>query len=173
MSKGVAFGFLALLGVATPLNAQVFSLSINGTVTGAQTTVVCNSASAADCLTTYPGGTLNEQFLEAFNVSLFTTYLAQGANPFSWGDPRASGLWSGTINNADGYLTGQNLSFIHEDSGCRFGAVGCEYVIARASTFNVVGGIPEPGTWATMLLGFFLVGMVMRTKPARLPAVIQ
>ena len=63
MSKGVAFGFLALLGVATPLNAQVFSLSINGTVTGAQTTVVCNSASAADCLTTYPGGTLNEQFL--------------------------------------------------------------------------------------------------------------
>ena len=173
MSKGVAFGFLALLGVATPLSAQVFNLSINGTVTGSQTTVVCNSSSAPDCLTTYPGGVLNEQFLEAFNVSLFTAYLVQGDNPFSWGDARASGLYSGIINNSGGYLTGQNLSFIQEDSSCRFGAVGCQYVIASASTFNVVGGIPEPGTWATMLLGFFLVGMAMRNKAARLVTVKQ
>ncbi len=173
MFKVLVFGLLALLGVSAPVNAQVFTLSINGTVSGSQTTLVCNSGSAANCLTTYPGGSLTEPFLQAFDVPLFTTSLVQGDNPFSWGDPRANGLWSGTINNADGFLTGQNLSFIQEDSSCRFGAIGCQYVIASASTFNVIGGIPEPGTWATMLLGFFAVGMVMRKKSARSLTVMQ
>lgn len=171
MSKGVAFVFLALLGASAPLSAQLSHLTINGTVTGTQTTVLCDSGSAADCLTTYPGGTLSDQFLAAFDFPLVTTNLVQGDNPFTLGNPRASGFWSGTITNSDGYLTGQNLSFIRESSSCQFGAIGCQVVVASAATFNVVGGIPEPGTWATMLLGFFLLGSVMRKRlacPARL-----
>ena len=164
MFKGVAFVFLGLIAVSTPLKAQLLNLSINGTVTGAQTTVQCNFASAPGCLATYPGGTLSEQFLAVFNFSLPPANLGQGANPFTYGNPRSSGLWSGTIVNTNGFLTGQDLSFIREDSSCMFGAVGCRVVLASATTFNVVGGIPEPGTWATMLLGFFLVGSVLRKQ---------
>ena len=164
MSKGVVFVFLALLGVSTPLSAQSLTLSINGAVTGTQTTVQCSSASTPNCLATYPGGTLSEQFLTAFNFSLPPANLGQGANPFTYGNPRSSGLWSGTIINSNGFLTGQDLSFIREDSSCMFGAVGCRVVLASATAFNVVGGIPEPGTWATMLLGFFLVGSVLRKQ---------
>jgi len=167
MFRGFALVFLALLGVSSPLEAQVFSLSINGTVTGTQATVVCNSASGPSCLSTFPSGSSNEQFLSAFDFFLPPTNLAQGDTAFTFGNPRASGLWSGTISNMNGLLTGQNLSFIREDSSCQFGAIGCRVVIASAATFNVVGGIPEPGTWATMLLGFFLLGSVLRHKPPR------
>ena len=169
MFKGVVFVFLALLGVSTPLKAQLLNLSINGTVTGTQTTVQCNFASAPDCLATYPGGTLSQQFLAAFNFGLPSAVLGEGANAFTYGNPRANGLWSGTIVNSNGYLTGQDLSFIPEDASCMFGALGCRVVLASSATFNVVGGIPEPGTWATMLLGFFLVGSVLRKKPACRP----
>ena len=168
MFKSVVFVFLALLGVSTPLNAQLINLSINGTVTGTQSTVQCNVASTPDCLAIYPGGTLSEQFLAAFNFSLPPANLGQGTNPFTYGNPRSAGLWSGIIVNSNGYLTGQDLSFIREDSSCMFGAVGCRVVLASAATFNVVGGIPEPGTWATMLLGFFLIGAVMRHQPLAL-----
>lgn len=167
MSKGVAFVFFALLCASTPLSAQLSTLTINGTVTGTQSTVFCDSGSAPDCLTTYPGGMLSEQFLAAFDFPLVTTNLVQGDNPFTLGHPRASGFWSGTITNSNGYLTGQNLSFLRESSSCQFGAIGCQVVVASAATFNVVGGIPEPGTWATMLLGFFLLGSAMRTKLTR------
>lgn len=166
MFKGVAFGVVALLGLSAPLNAQMFNLSINGTVTGTQTTVLCDSGSGPSCLATYPGGTSSQQFLAAFDFPLFTTNLVQGENPFEWGNPRASGLWSGTITNSDGYLTGQNLTFIREDSSCRFGTVGCQIVVASAATFNVFS-IPEPGTWAMLLLGFFILGSALRKKPAR------
>lgn len=167
MFKSVVFVFFALLGVSAPLNAQLLTLSINGTVTGTQTTVQCNSASAPDCLAAYPGGTLSQQFFTAFNFSLPPANLGQGANPFSYGNPHSSGLWIGTIFNTNGLLTGQDLSFIREDSSCMFGAVGCRVVLASAATFNVIGGIPEPGTWATMLLGFFIVGSVLRKKSLR------
>lgn len=173
MFKGVLFGLLVLLGLSTPANAQLVTLNINGTVTGSQTTVVCNSGSAPDCLTLNPGGTISEQFLRAFNFSINATSFVEGNNPFSTGDARIDGLWSGIVNNSGGFLTGQNISFIRESSSCRFGAIGCQYVTAGASTFNVVGNIPEPGTWATMLLGFFAVGMAMRKKAVRLHAVAE
>ncbi len=68
MFKGVVFGLLALLGVWAPLNAQVLTLSINGTVTGTQSTVICGSGSAPDCLAMNPSGALNAEFFNAFNL---------------------------------------------------------------------------------------------------------
>ena len=166
MTKGVCLLFL-LIGMASPASAQLVQLSINGTVAGTQSTVQCNSSSAPACLTTYPGGALTDPFLATFDFALTPVNLLQGANAFTYGNPRANGFWSGTITNSNGYLTGQDLSFVREDSSCMFGAVGCRFVVASAATFNVVGGIPEPGTWATMLLGFFLLGSVLRRSPAR------
>jgi hypothetical protein len=173
MFKGAALGLLAIVGAATPASAQVFSLSINGVVSGTQTTVMCSPSATVACLQTYPSGTTSQQFLQAFDVPLYTGFLAQGANSFSFGNSFSTGLWSGTINNSGGYLTGQNLTFVREDSSCRFGTVGCQSVIASALVFNVAGGVPEPGTWATMLLGFALAGTALRKNSRRLRLATQ
>jgi hypothetical protein len=99
-----------------------------------------------------------EDYQSEFTLPLYMTYLPLGDSTFEWGHPRSSGLWTGIINNSDGYLTGRDLFFSYEDSGLRFGQVGSGYILASASTFSVAGGIPEPGTWAMMLLGFVAVG---------------
>ena len=173
MFKGAALGLLALVGAAAPGSAQVFSLSINGVVSGTQSTTVCGPASDLTCIQANPGGLVNQQFLQAFDVPLDTRFLVQGANAFTWGSPYSGGLWTGTIVNSNGYLTGQGLSFSRLGSGCQTGSVGCETVFASASIFNVAGGVPEPGTWATMLLGFALAGTALRKNSRRSRLVTQ
>lgn len=169
-------GILAscLLSLApTHASAAIFAnVGIFGTVTGTKTTILCNSGSPLSCLSENPGGIANTPYINDFSVFLGTMNLAQGDNDFSWGHPRVSGSWSGIINNDDGYLTGRNLQFAYEDSNARFGAIGSSYIFASASTFNVVGGIPEPATWALMLMGFLAVGTALRQAPRRtlLPA---
>jgi hypothetical protein len=168
MIKAAALGIVGLVVAWTPLNAQVFNLSINGTVTGFQSTVMCGLGSTPTCFTTYPGGVVTEDFLKAFDLQLYPSPLLEGDTAFSWGDLRSSGLWAGTINNSGGYLTGRDLSFSYETANCRVGGPGCQFAFATASTFDVLGGIPEPGTWATMLLGFFGIGLVIRKIPRRI-----
>jgi hypothetical protein len=165
MIKAAALFIVALAGAWTPLNAQVFNLSINGTVTGFQSTVMCGLGSTPTCFTTYPGGVVTEDFVKAFDLQLYPSQLPEGDAAFSWGDPRSSGLWAGTITNSGGFLTGHDLSFSYETASCRAGGPGCQFAFATASTFNVLGGIPEPGTWATMLLGFLGIGLAMRRIP--------
>lgn len=111
--------------------------------------------------------------MKAFDFSLAPTHLSEGDTEFSWGNPHSTGLWSGTINNSAGFLTGRNLSFALQDANCRFGTVGCQFTFANAATFNVAGGVPEPGTWVTMLLGFLAVGTALRNKPNARPARLQ
>ena len=173
MFKGATLGLLALIGAATPASAQMFSLSINGVVSGTQSTVVCAPSANPACLQANPGGAVNEQFVRAFDVPLYTGFLAEGANLFDWGNDYTTGRWRGTITNSAGFLTGQNLIFTRLDPSCRTGSVGCQYVSASASIFNVAGGVPEPGTWATMLLGFALAGMALQKNARRLRLVTQ
>ena len=157
-----------LLGLGSPADAAtVYNVSINGAVLGTKSTIMCNSESPLSCLSSYPGGVASEAYSSDFSVALFPMTLSQGDNSFSWGHPRASGSWSGIINNNNGYLTGRNLSFFQEDSGVRFGIVGQSWISASAGTFNVVGGIPEPRTWALMLIGFLAVGTALRQAPRR------
>ena len=174
MFKGAALGLLALVGAATPGSAQVFSLSMNGVVSGTQSTVVCGPTASFTCLQNNPGGAVSQQFLQAFDVPLYNGFLNQGANAFTWGSPYLDGLWSGTITNSNGYLTGTGLSFSRVDPSCQSSSVvGCRTVQASASVFNVGGGVPEPGTWATMLLGFALAGTALRKNARRLRPVTQ
>lgn len=167
MFKTAFLGASALLGAWSPLSAQVFSISINGAVAGSQTTVMCSSGSGPTCLANNPSGVVTDDFAKAFDFSLFTTDLAQGDNAFSYGFVRSSGYWNGIINNSGGVLTGRDLTFSIEDPTCRFGAVGCKFAFASASSFGVIGGVPEPTTWATMLLGFLAVGLAVRKNPRR------
>ena len=72
-----------------------------------------------------------------------------------------------------GYVSGSLLSGNATWSGQSFASLGLtpgQYVYGGAQLDSViiniggVGGVPEPATWATMLLGFAAVGFVLRRK---------
>lgn len=83
---------------------------------------------------------------------------------------------SGTIDFANGQMLGSNFGYFSEDNNtCRTGGTyGCMIQITRASApafaVNFVaayGGpapVPEPATWATILVGFGLAGAAMRRR---------
>lgn len=167
MRTSLLIAGLALTSFATPASAavQLFNLSINGTVSGTQSTLVCNASSTPDCLQVHGGGLRNDPFSTSFSVAFGSLPLAEGDTPFTFGSEFSSGVYSGIINNAGGVLTGRNLSFQQSDGGaCRLGLIGCSSRIGTAATFNVVGGVPEPTTWALMLLGFGAIGGALRRQ---------
>jgi hypothetical protein len=50
--------------------------------------------------------------------------------------------------------------------GCNSSVSGCDlsnYILTY--TYSVAGGVPEPSTWAMMLIGFAAVGFAMRRNP--------
>jgi hypothetical protein len=58
-------------------------------------------------------------------------------------------------------IEGTGVSFVSETSGlwCTGDAAACGTDIGRASSWRV-GGIPEPATWAMLILGFCGLGFV-------------
>jgi hypothetical protein len=166
-------GILAacLFGLAAPASAQMVQLSISGTLQGTKSTIVCGPASPPECLTTYGGATTSQSYEQAFLQSLFVPVLLQGDNAFSFGFSFGGGEWSGIIHNDNGVLTGRNLSFLLVDNGVRFGTVGSNTINAQARSFAITA-VPEPATWALMLLGFLAIGSALRQAPRRalLPA---
>lgn len=127
-------------------------------MTGTQHTIRCNASSGPTCLQTYPGGESVDPFTRDFNLFIGGLNLNEGDNLFNFGN------YSGIITNNGGYLTGSNLFYSYYDSGVPLARIGSRYEIGRAGTFNVLGGIPEPGTWLFMLVGFGAVGSAMRRQ---------
>lgn len=106
-------------------------------------------------------------YAKDFNNEVFFDALVQGDNRFSFGFGRGGGVWSGIIHNDKGLLTGRDLTFIFEDHGMRSGLAGSRVITASAASFNVAAPVPEPGTWALMLLGFLGVGTALRRSAVR------
>ena len=80
----------------------------------------------------------------------------------SFGALSGGGMYSGIINNTGGVLTGRDLIYVYENPGVRRMTVGSSYINASAQTFAVLAPVPEPGTWALMLLGFGAIGTALR-----------
>jgi hypothetical protein len=171
MLKNLVIMAFCLLGFAAPANAQPLLLTLSGTLQGTQSTIMCGPGSSPSCLSTFGGGLAVESYEKAFDQSLFFPDLQQGDNAFSFGFARSTGLWSGIVNNDNGQLTGRTLTFFYEDNGVRFGQIGSRFISASVPTFNVAA-VPEPATWALMLLGFLAIGSALRRAPGRalLPA---
>jgi hypothetical protein len=81
---------------------------------------------------------------------------------------------------ADYFVLGSNFSFTAASSGTLYGVVndcpncygdnvaqsGFTATLALATGLPV-GGVPEPGTWAMMLMGFGAIGFVFRRRQTR------
>ena len=165
MRKSVAFLAAAcLMGLATSASAAVVQLNISGTAVGTQTTLVCGLGPCSA-----PSPTLTQSYATTFSQSLLPFDLREGDNAFTYGSLSGIGAYSGIINNSNGVLTGRDLYFSYENPGIRTQTVGSSYITARASTFAVsaIAPVPEPGTWALMLIGFGAIGTAMRRAPRR------
>jgi hypothetical protein len=145
----------AMLG-AGQADAEVFRVQVNGYVTGTKITYGCDGQ--AYCSTpSYFAGFVSSG--ESFGIDLM-----EGANRFEFGGP--GGFFAGTIINTGRVLTGINLNYA--TFGCARGsapAFGCVDVqSATAAKFEVLGGIPEPTTWALMITGFGAIGAMLRRR---------
>nr|WP_314442989.1 PEPxxWA-CTERM sorting domain-containing protein [uncultured Sphingomonas sp.] len=161
------FGILAacLVGMASPASAQLLQLNLTGTLQVSKTTLTCGAVSASGgCMGV---ATQTQTYEDEFMQLVLSRPLEQGDNPFSYGSLRGSeGLWSGIINNNNGVLTGRELTYLFERGGVRTQTIGSYLINANARTFAVTA-VPEPATWALMLLGFLTVGTVLRRAPRR------
>ncbi|MBW8783854.1 MAG: PEPxxWA-CTERM sorting domain-containing protein [Novosphingobium sp.] len=151
---------------ATPAFAALTPVQIYGTVTGTQTTIICPLAGGPSCLATTP-------LSQEFHVSGLTDIIP-GENSFTFGGFYTfPGAYSGFITDTAGFFTGHDLSFGYSSCSPGASSVGCYTQSAGAASFGVIGGIPEPSTWAMMLLGFGLIGSILRGRRARRPIRIR
>jgi hypothetical protein len=151
----------AMLGCfATPVSAAFQVESISATLTITRDTLICLPTVLTP--TCPEGFTRREVFEQPFSASgSFSLAIEQeGDTPLS--QQRGDIGVFGTINNIGGILTGRDLT-VSFRSTCRFGPnIGCVEQVGRASTFAVVGGIPEPSAWMLMLFGFGAIGYALR-----------
>lgn len=87
--------------------------------------------------------------------------------------------FTGTLNLVDGVMTGSDLNFVGAWQNCGYDGMDAPCTsltsFGAAPTFNATfvqaydgpGPLPEPTTWAMMLLGFGLVGGTMRSVRRR------
>jgi hypothetical protein len=167
-------GLLAAVAAlwAQPAAAKVYSLVISGTLTGTLLTQRCNSGSPSECLASGPSLTFDPYENDSSRL-ISPVVLDEGDNQFDFGFIRGAGAFSGIIANNNGYLTGRDLRFAFEDPGFRFSQIGSTAITASAATFNVIGGVPEPGTWTMLLLGFGFVGGAMRSLKRRQKVIVS
>lgn len=165
MRKSVAIMAACLFGMGSPAGAALVQLNINGTLVGTETIILCGIG--APC--SYPSPTLGQSYATNFMQSLMPFDLKEGDNDFSYGALSGIGLYSGTINYTNGVLTGRDLTYSYENPGVRTVTVGSSYITASAGTFSVaaIAPVPEPGTWALMLVGFGVIGSSLRRAPRR------
>jgi hypothetical protein len=168
--------------VAQPAEAAIWFLKASGTATGTSVTVeqVCGTGEPSDCfITTTAPATFKFQDTFLFDES------NGSIQPYAFGNEHADLLnvaigtvpvfnatLRGTVEFLDGQFFGRDLIARTESDGRECWTFPCSYstISASAPTFAVtfiesIDGpppVPEPATWATMRLGFGLLGAGMR-----------
>ena len=157
---------LSLLFAAMPAQAtvKVFDVGVFGTVNGVRSTIACNSGSPAGCLSTYPSGFSYTPFTQSFGYNFGPIGLEEGLNQLTFGYLYGAGVYNLLVNRSGDLLTGTSVTYDFSDGGIRFGQVGGYAISASSNSFNVTGGVPEPATWAMMLLGFGAISLSLRRR---------
>lgn len=168
-----AYLYLAAVAAASlsePASAQLFTpLPFFGYVTGVKDLLNCGSAASCDALigTGVPFSEFGVPFEAAISGDFGGAVIGDGQSVLlTQGSPSGVSaiFYSGTVTNNGGVLTGTNLNYF--TNTCPEGSFSapCTTIRATAPTFVVRAGVPEPSTWAMMLLGFGAIGMAFRTK---------
>ena len=152
--------------VSVPASASTIVLRMDGFATGERTVSRCGF-DGPSCVNEVTPVAQSFSFDWAFNDIDWVDGLAR----FEFGHHRSSGVNSGTVRTSgSSSFTGLNYSYflnIQDGRGCTTTCV-LDATRMSASTFNVQqiipAPVPEPATWAMMLVGFGTVGYSMRRK---------
>jgi len=165
-SKLLSFaGASALAFVAVPASADTIAWNPQSTDTGSVSDFDAASQTfagvTADSISFSGDGYFhNHGATGGFNIYAIVNGSTQTIFSYAGGAPTdlyyLSGL--GTIGFGGGTVTGIQVSST-EFVGNAFHGFGNE-----SFTLNVSGAVPEPGTWAMMLLGFGAIGIAMRRR---------
>jgi hypothetical protein len=158
MRLGLCASALALTFVAAPASATVYVVGINGSLTGNTLTTMCTPGPG--CLSPQQ----SSNYSGSFDKLLGPMNLVDGDNVFSFGSIYSGGMFSGIISNNGGMLSGRELSFSMQSCSPGQPGVGCQVTFGSTPLFAVSGGVPEPASWALMLIGFGAIGSAMRRR---------
>lgn len=164
MRTAIIVSALTLSAISSPASATYTVTGIYGDSVRTTVTLACNSASPIGCQGNTGYGTNSVTYQSYFSAGPYLTIANEGDTFFSGLELQYHSFFSFTINNMNGILTGRDLSINYYSNQCAYGgAIGCILTDgATATAFNVTGGVPEPSTWAMMLLGFGAIGYSMR-----------
>lgn len=148
-------------------NIDLIGAAYTNSVAGATTTVLYGLDAFTDALVrstnanngTYTNTNLNGGIFGPLGVSFTTSDLVG----FDISGITGAGFFS--LN--DGFY-GINLT---TGAATRIGSVGAGNLVGISLAPAAIGAVPEPGTWAMMLLGFGAIGTAMRRRRAVKPTV--
>jgi hypothetical protein len=160
--------------LAVPAQAAFYQFVVTATVTGYQATyypnqIGCNGGPPGSIYCTGSG-----PYTETFTDLPAPVFSADGTGFFQTGGCHAFGCYSGTIiggfaPNGEPAFSGIDFSFSFDNipaNQFRFGTAPTFSV--RLLSVDGVPPVPEPATWALLMLGFGFLGYAMRrTAPAQ------
>jgi hypothetical protein len=151
--KPLGAAFAAVMTCA-PANAAVV-IQVEAFATGFTTNLMCRDFTP-ECI----NGTPTSQ---SFSFQTTIADFVNGMSSFTFGPHTGAGISTGTVLElADGERAGIDFRFTRA-------TIGVSATVLSAPTFRVFqlspGVVPEPATWAMMLVGFGAVGYSMRKRP--------
>jgi hypothetical protein len=156
---------IAAIALPTEADSAIFDVRFDGVVTGVEFRTTCAGGPCSTTNILFEQLPFATQLSGSFTNSLGPIEISEGQSVTLRINPSApNGIPSitGTVTNNGGFLIGTNLGYTLNDCPDGFPTRSCSDFFAFASTFNAIGGIPEPGTWLMMLLGFGAIGFSMR-----------
>lgn len=168
----VVLAILALIGAfsAVPAKAADYLiLQFSASGTGTSITVDCSIGDPLSCFVTTPGIYSNSHILGVEDWA--------GSTTFNYYSPGSYEGISGTLTKvAGGSIVGTNYSYFLDNGKSCTGQLIClnyRHIDFTAANFEVTqlspAPVPEPATWAMLLVGFGLAGTALRRRQEIVP----
>lgn len=152
----LATALAALVSPSQAYASSFFEFSVSAPATGF-VLPYCTQAQGPSCATPRP-------ITGEIKSSTFGQYIEEGVNTFNIGQYNASGEYHFTIERRGTQLYGRDIRFGY--APCSAGMCDSTFLSANSFTVSISKGVPEPTTWAMMILGFGVIGYSLRKRQA-------